>query len=189
MPLLFIIQHLWAVISAPNIISTPDTANPNFYRNDYSIVASRQYGRSKYGFGLNLEQTITNNFGVFARASYNDGKNETWCFTEIDRAFSAGASIKGTNWKRNDDIIGLAYCLSGLSNEHAKYLANGGLGFIIGDGQLNYANEHLFETFYAASLLEGRFITSFVYQFVLNPAYNKDRGPVNVFSIRLHLSI
>ncbi|MBA2611367.1 MAG: carbohydrate porin [Bacteroidetes bacterium] len=172
-----------------NIISTADSANPNFYRNDYSIVASRQYGRSKYGFGLNIEQTITDNVGVFARASYNDGKSETWCFTEIDRAFSIGTSIKGNNWKRENDIIGIAYCLSGLSAEHANYLAKGGLGFIIGDGRLNYGNEHLFESFYSASLLNCRFTPSLVYQFVLNPAYNKDRGPINIFSLRLHFSI
>lgn len=175
--------------TAPNIISTADSINPNFYRNDYSIVASRQYGRSKYGFGLNLEQVITDDIGFFAKASYNDGQNETWCFTEIDRAFSVGASIAGTKWKRQNDIIGVAYCLSGLSNQHAQYLANGGLGFIIGDGKLNYANEHLFETYYSLSLLNGRCIPSVAYQFILNPAYNKDRGPINIYTVRLHFSI
>lgn len=175
--------------TAPNIESHPDSANPNFIINNYTISASRQYGRSKYGFGINLEQNITDNVGVFARASYNDGKNETWCFTEIDRAISIGTSIKGTLWKRNNDVIGLAYCLSGLSNEHANYLANGGLGFIIGDGALNYKPENLWETYYSLSLLNGRIIPSFTYQFILNPAYNADRGPINVFSLRLHLTI
>lgn len=175
--------------TAPNIISTPDSANPNFFINNYSIVASRQYGRSKYGFGLNWEQNITDNVGVFARGSYNDGKNETWCFTEIDRAFSIGTSIKGTKWKRENDVLGFAYCISGLSNEHANYLSKGGLGFIIGDGNLNYRNEHLLETYYSASLLNGKIIPSFVYQLVVNPAYNADRGPINIYSIRLHFSI
>ncbi len=175
--------------TAQNIISTPDSINPNFYRNDYSIVASRQYGRSKYGLGVNIEQYVTDNVGLFARASYNDGQTETWCFTEIDKALSIGASIAGSKWKRQNDLIGIAYCVSGLSNEHAKYLANGGLGFIIGDGQLNYGHEHLFETYYSLSLLNGRCTPSFAYQFILNPAYNKDRGPINVLSIRLHFSI
>ncbi|MBI3518475.1 MAG: carbohydrate porin [Bacteroidetes bacterium] len=175
--------------TAPNIISRPDSANPNFMVNDYSIVASRQYGRSKYGFGLNVEQNINDQIGVFARASYNDGKNETWCFTEIDRAFSIGTSIKGSKWKRENDVFGLAYCISGLSDEHATYLANGGLGFIIGDGKLNYSNEHLWESYYSLSLCKGKITPSFVYQFVMNPAYNKDRGPINIYSIRLHLSI
>ena len=155
----------------------------------YSIENSRQYGRSKYGFGINFEQYITNDIGVFARASYNDGQNETWCFTEIDRAFSIGTSITGTKWKRKNDIFGLAYCISGLSNEHANYLSNGGLGFIIGDGKLNYSNEHLIETYYSASLFNGKIIPSLVYQFVANPAYNRDRGPINIYTIRLHFSI
>ncbi len=175
--------------TATNIISTPDSINPVFIRNDYSIVASRQYGRSKFGFGLNAEQNITNDIGIFARASYNDGKTETWCFTEIDRAFSIGSIIKGTKWKRKDDQFGFAYCISGLSDEHANYLAKGGLGFILGDGTLNYGNEHLLETFYRASLLNGKIIPSLVYQLIVNPGYNKDRGPVSVFSVRLHLTI
>ncbi len=175
--------------TAQNIVTTYDSINPTFPINDYSIVASRQYGRSKYGIGVNVEQYITPNMGVFARASYNDGQNETWCFTEIDRAFSIGASLNGTKWKRNNDVVAVAYCLSGLSQQHVNYLSKGGLGFIIGDGRLNYANEHLFETYYSASLLNGKITPSFVYQFILNPAYNKDRGPISVYSFRLHFSI
>ena len=155
----------------------------------YSVVNSRQYGRSKYGFGINIEQTITNNLGVFARASINDGKNETWCFTEIDQAFSIGTSLKGTKWKRPDDVWGLAYCNSGISNSHMNYLANGGLGFILGDGGLNYSNEHLLESYYSASLCSGKIVPSIVYQLVVNPAYNRDRGPINIYSIRVHLTI
>jgi high affinity Mn2+ porin len=175
--------------SSTNILSTPDSLNPNFYRNEYTIIASRQYGRSKYGGGINLEQNLTNNIGIFARASYNDGKNETWAFTEIDRAFSIGTLINGAKWKRNNDKFGLAYCISGLSQEHMNYLAKGGLGFIIGDGKLNYSNEHLFETFYSASFLNGLITPSLVYQLVINPAYKKDRGPINIYSIRMHFSI
>lgn len=155
----------------------------------YTIENSRQYGRSKFGFGINFEQNITNDIGIFARASYNDGKNETWCFTEIDRAFSIGTSITGTKWKRKSDVFGVAYCLSGLSSEHIDYLSKGGLGFIIGDGKLNYSNEHLIETYYSASLFNGKIIPSLAYQFIVNPAYNKDRGPISIYTIRLHFSI
>lgn len=175
--------------TASNLVAVPDTLNPNVFSYNYTISASRQYGRSKYGFGVNMEQNLLSDLGIFARASYNDGKNETWCFTEIDRAFSVGASLKGNRWKRKDDVFGLAYCISGLSKEHANYLKNGGLGFIIGDGKLNYSNEHLIETYYSASLLEGKMVASLVYQFVANPAYNKDRGPINVYTVRLHFSI
>lgn len=175
--------------SAPNILYVPDSVLPNVYKAEYSIVASRQYGRSKYGYGINFEQTLRSDIGIFARASYNDGKNETWCFTEIDRAASAGISIKGERWKRENDVFGMAYCISGLSKEHKNYLANGGLGFIIGDGKLNYANEHLLETYYSISLLKTKVNVSLVYQFVANPAYNKDRGPINIYSVRMHLTI
>lgn len=175
--------------SAQNILQIPDTANPGSLINNYSIIASRQYGRNKYGFGLNVEQNINKNIGIFARASYNDGKNETWCFTEIDRAFSIGTSIKGTKWNREKDVFGFAYCISGLSSEHADYLSKGGLGFILGDGKLNYKNEHLLESFYSASLFDGKITPSLVCQLVANPAYNKDRGPINIYSIRLHISI
>jgi high affinity Mn2+ porin len=175
--------------TAPNILSVPDSTHPGTSKNVYDISASQQYGRSKYGFGLNFEQYLTSNLGIFARGSYNDGKNETWCFTEIDRAFSIGASLSGNAWKRKNDVFGLAYCISGLSSEHAAYLANGGLGFIIGDGKLNYSQEHLIETYYSASLLNGQIVASVVYQFIMNPGYNKDRGPINVYSVRLHFSI
>ncbi len=174
---------------ALNILKTYDSLNLGYYKNEYTIIASRQYGRNKYGFGINLEQNITHDLGIFLRASYNDGKNETWCFTEIDRAFSIGYLLKGTKWKRKNDQLGMAYCLSGLSQEHINYLAKGGMGFILGDGELNYRNEHVIETFYSVSLLNGKLTPSIAYQYIINPAYNKDRGPINIYSIRLHVTI
>ncbi|MGZ3884472.1 MAG: carbohydrate porin [Bacteroidia bacterium] len=172
--------------TAPNILPV-ETDHGTV--NTYAIRASEQYGRTKYGFGINLEQYITDDLGFFARASYNDGKTETWCFTEIDQAFSAGLSLKGTKWKRKNDVFGLAYSLAGISDEHASYLASGGYGFIIGDGQLNYGTENLFETYYSCSLMNDRIIPSIAYQFVINPAYNKDRGPASIISLRLHFRI
>lgn len=171
--------------TAANLDFSADTGNGPVY----TITASRQYGRSKYGYGLNFEQYLNAKIGMFARASYNDGRNETWCFTEIDRAASVGISIKGDYWKRKEDVLGLGYCVSGLSPEHRQYLANGGLGFIIGDGQLNYAREHFFETYYSASFLQSKITASLAYQFVVNPAFNKDRGPINIYSIRMHFNI
>lgn len=175
--------------TAQNTTVEPDTANPGFYKTNYSVVNSRQYGRSKYGYGINLEQNLSDQIGLFARASYNDGKNETWCFTEIDRALSVGTLISGSKWHRENDQIGVAYCASGLSNEHQNYLAKGGLGFMLGDGKLNYGNEHLVESFYKISLLKDQITTSVVYQFIKNPGYNKDRGPMQVVSIRMHVFI
>lgn len=153
------------------------------------IVSTRQYGRNKYGFGLNVEQGITDYLGVFFRASWNDGKNETWMFTEIDRSVSAGLSANAGFLKRPQDNLGLAFVMSGLSKEHREYLKDGGKGFILGDGRLNYTVEKLMEFYYSAQLVKSLFISG-VYQLVADPGYNKDRkGPVSVFSVRFHINV
>lgn len=145
------------------------------------------YGKHKYGFGINAEQNVTKDLGVFAKLSYNDGKTQTWFFTEIDRSLSFGGVLKGTSWKRGDDELGLAFVANGLSQPHRDYLAAGGYGFIIGDGKLNYGTEMIGELYYKINALEKKLWLSPGYQFIVNPAYNKDRGPVNVLSLRMHV--
>jgi high affinity Mn2+ porin len=139
----------------------------------------------KYGFGLNLEQNVTGDVGIFARGSWADGQTETYAFTEIDRSLSAGASIKGQRWGRPEDTLGLAFVRNGLSRAHRDYLAAGGLGFFIGDGQLNYRPENIFETFYSLRVIKGAWVSA-DFQRIFNPAYNADRGPVSVGTVRLH---
>ena len=153
------------------------------------VILTRQYGRGKYGFGLNFDQQLTNTLGIFARAGWNDGQNETWCFTEADQSISAGLSLNGAGWKRKDDNIGFAVVVNGLSKIHEQYLANGGLGFQLGDGTLNYANETVAELYYSYKPISAGIWLSADYQFALNPGYNQDRGPVNVFSFRLHVEL
>lgn len=154
------------------------------------ITATRAYGHTKYGFGINAEQDLTNNLGMFLRASWNDGNNETWAFTEIDRSASAGLSLNGSRWKRKKDVVGIAVIVSGISKPHRNYLQSGGTGFMLGDGNLNYAWEQLLECYYSAELIKDQFYVSGAYQFLLNPGYNKDRqGPVHVFSLRMHVKI
>ena len=154
------------------------------------ITENRMYGRSKYGFGINAEQALASDIGVFFRASWNDGTNETWAFTEIDRSISAGVVWEGKRWKRPADQIGLAYVTSGLSKPHRDYLKAGGSGFILGDGTINYAWEHLTELYYSAALVKDNLYLTGAYQFLVNPGYNRDRkGPVHIFSLRLHLNI
>ncbi|WP_158828797.1 carbohydrate porin [Mucilaginibacter lacusdianchii] len=145
------------------------------------------YGHHKYGFGINAEQFISKTFGVFAKASWNDGKTETWAFTEIDRSLSLGGVLKGNSWKRKDDEVGLAFVGNGISSPHRDYLAAGGYGFIIGDGRLNYSTEMIAELYYKLDAFQQKFWLTPDYQFILHPAYNKDRGPVNVFSLRAHV--
>ncbi len=152
-----------------------------------NIDTTQAYGRHKYGFGINMDQYLTKDFGVFARASWNDGHTETWFFTEIDRSVTFGGELKGTNWSRPDDEIGLAFIADGISPSHREYLADGGYGFIIGDGKLNYGTEMIAELYYKVNAYKKKFFLSPDYQFIVNPAYNKDRGPVNVFGIRAHV--
>ena len=149
-----------------------------------AIVLTRT-GRTKYGYYLNFEQAVTDDIGVFGRWSWNNGKNEIQAFTDIDSSFSVGTSIKGTAWSRPDDRVGLAGAINGLSTDHRNYLAAGGLGILIGDGQLNYRPEKILETFYAMNVINGVTLT-FDYQFILNLAHNADRGPVSIFAARLH---
>jgi len=151
------------------------------------ITTTRAYGRNKYGFGLNLEQEIADNVGLFARASWNDGKNETWAFTEIDRSMSLGLLISGNAWRRSQDRFGIATVISELSIHHRNYLAAGGLGFILGDGALRYGKEWVTEVFYRINLFYDGFFLTPNYQFVTNPGYNRDRGPANVIGIRAHV--
>lgn len=144
--------------------------------------------RPKYGFGISAEQALPHEFGVFFRAAWNDGHNETWAFTEIDRSVSAGMVKEGKAWRRPADRIGLAYCGSEISAPHRDYLAAGGKGFMLGDGALRYAPEHLAELFYNAELVPGHFYLTGAVQAILNPGYNADRsGPVGVFSVRAHM--
>ena len=152
-----------------------------------NIDSTQHYGRHKYGFGINADQYLNKDVGIFAKASYNDGSTETWFFTEIDRSLSLGGVVKGARWKRKDDEAGLAFVINGLSAAHRNYLAAGGYGFLIGDGKLNYAPEMIAEFYYKLNAYQNKFFLTPDYQCIVNPAYNKDRGPVNVFSIRAHV--
>lgn len=151
------------------------------------VETTQSYGRHKYGFGISAGQYLTPDLGVFAKASYNDGHTQTWYFTEIDRSVSFGAQLNGTRWKRKDDELALAFVGNGLSAPHRNYLDAGGYGFLIGDGRLNYAPEMIAELYYKLNAYQNKFFLSPDYQFIVNPAYNKDRGPVHVFSIRAHI--
>ncbi|XWW47871.1 carbohydrate porin [Fibrella sp. USSR17] len=151
------------------------------------VLHGEQYGGIKYGFGVSLEQPFARNSGLFARASWNDGKTATWAFTEIDRSVSVGLFMAGAHWGRPEDAIGLAGVMNGLSPDHAAFLNAGGTGFMIGDGRLpNYKTEQILEAFYKTRLTRALFLTA-DYQRIGNPAYNDDRGPVNVFSLRTHV--
>jgi high affinity Mn2+ porin len=158
-------------------------ANPSLDIND--VMSAIRHTNSKYGFYANLEQQIATDVGLFARASWNDGQNEILSFTDIDRSVSGGLSIKGSYWGRANDTIGIGGAINGISDGHRAFLAAGGFGLLIGDGRLNYSPERIFETYYSWKLNQWTALT-FDYQFITNPAYNADRGPVSILSGRLH---
>ncbi len=149
------------------------------------VTQTRAY-RIKYGIGISAEQEITRDLGVFARLGWNDGHSESWAFTEIDESATLGLSLKGTRWHRPDDVAGIAGVLNGLSKDHRDYLRAGGHGFIIGDGRLSYGLEEIVEAYYLIKLSDHIFVTGDV-QYIENPAYNRDRGPVFVGGVRVHV--
>lgn len=149
------------------------------------INSVRRIGTLKYGSGLNLEQEIAHDTGIFLRLGWNDGKTQDFAFTAIDRLASAGLSVKGSRWKRPEDVAATSFTASGISCVHAVYLARGGLDFLIGDGRLNYGPEYVWESYYSARLFRGFFATLDL-QHDNNPAFNHDRGPVWIASLRLH---
>lgn len=152
------------------------------------ICTTRAYS-SKYGFVIGIEQPLSNTLGLFSRLSWNDGKTETWTYTEIDRSLQLGMNIRGEAWNRSNDAIGIALALNGLSQDHRDYLAAGGYGFIIGDGHLNYGLEQALEVFYNIEM-SSTFWLTIDNQTIENPGYNKDRGPiVNAFAIRGHVEL
>jgi high affinity Mn2+ porin len=148
------------------------------------ITAVRKY-QSRGGVSVNLEQEITSELGVFARAGWADGNIEPFDVTDIDRTVAAGLSLKGKQWGRPDDTFGLAGIVNGISSVHQQFFNAGGLGLLIGDGMLPHPGpEQIIETYYAFPLLAST--VTLDYQFIVNPAYNRDRGPVSVIGARVH---
>jgi high affinity Mn2+ porin len=140
----------------------------------------------KYGFGVNFEQPWNDWIGVFGRWGWNEGRHESYAYTEVDSTVEVGLGASGMRWGRRFDHLGLAFVTNGISRDHQQYLALGGLGFLLGDGRLTYGRENIVETYYTLHLWRGIY-PGFGFQYVANPGYNRDRGPVLVPSLRLHL--
>lgn len=152
------------------------------------VRATGRDGRTKYGFGINVEQPLADGgeTGLFLRAGWNDGATESFAFTEVDRHFSLGLQMAGGRWGRADDRLGAALLVHGLSGPHRDYLAAGGTGFVLGDGQLNYGPEQILEAYYRVQLGKHAQISPDI-QHIRHPGYNRDRGPATVVGLRVHL--
>ena len=151
-------------------------------------VANVRGRNTKYGYVLGAEQDLAKGVGVFGRLSWNNGQTEMFSYTEVERAASVGASVIGNRWGRDGDTLGAALTLNGISKIHQDYLAAGGTGFLIGDGRLNYRAERLAELYYSVRVGREAWITA-NWQHVANPAYNADRGPVDIFGVRFHAEL
>ena len=152
------------------------------------ILTSRNSYQKKWGYGVNLEQAITDKVGLFARWSWNDGQTETQAFTDIDRSLSGGVVVNGAHWGRANDTWGVAGALNGIAGSQIAYLTNGGSTMFIGDGKLNYRREQILETYYSFNVCKGTYLSA-DYQYIANPAYNADRGPVSFFGLRAHIEL
>jgi high affinity Mn2+ porin len=154
---------------------------------DPDVTSTRAPGREKHGFGLNVEQEIVPHVGAFLRAGWNDGKTESWAFTEVERTLTAGVSIDGALWERPADALGVGVGWNGVNADHRDYLAAGGLGFMLGDGALNPGTENVVDAYYRFAPLPFFAVSAEVQRYT-NPGFNRDRGPVTVWGLRLHAS-
>lgn len=139
----------------------------------------------KYGFALNLEQQLNSWINAYGRFGWNNGKTESFCYTEVDQTVQLGVGLYGSRWKRKFDRAGVAFVSNGIKKDHQKYLALGGLGFLLGDGGLTYGRETIFEGYYTAHVWKGFYLGPDI-QHVNNPGYNQVRGPVFVGGLRAH---
>jgi hypothetical protein len=141
---------------------------------------------SKYGFGVNLEQNLTPNLTAFARWGWDNGKTESFAYTEIDSTLVEGVGANGAKWHRKQDRAGIAFLTNGIKKDHQNYLAAGGLGFLLGDGNLRYGRENILETYYTLHVWRGLYVAPGA-QYIVDPGYNRDRGPVFIGSFRAHM--
>jgi hypothetical protein len=162
------------IVEASEAHTTPD------------ITAHPWHITRKYGFGINLEQSLSHYLTAFARFGWDNGKTESFAYTEVDQTFAQGVGANGAWWHRKQDRAGIAFVTNAIKKDHQNYLAAGGLGFLLGDGKLNYGRENILESYYTAHVWRGIYLAPGL-QHVVDPGYNRDRGPVIVPSFRAHI--
>jgi high affinity Mn2+ porin len=140
----------------------------------------------KVGIGINIEQQVLDDVGLFFRGMYSDGKTEVFSYTSTDRSISLGALANGSRWGRKKDSLGIGFAAGWISSQHARYLNMGGIDGFIGDGRIKKDAEHVVDIFYSVNLLNSPLWVTADYQHITNPGFNADRGPVNVYGMRVH---
>ncbi len=194
----FELRHSWIAHQkgVSRLLFFANRAHMGTYReaNDYAIENQTKpvitdfehNGALKYGFGYNTEQVITADLRVFGRFGWNEGQHESYAYTEVDQTISGGADYAGTTWHRPVDKVAIAIVSNAIKSDHQEYLKLGGLGFLLGDGTLNYGRETIVESYYTLHAWRGLFY-SLDLQHIGNPGYNRDRGPAWVGSVRTHV--
>ena len=175
-------------INRENIASFQDAINYGIQTNSAPDINQVRKDQNKAGFGISLEQAISNDIGMFARYSWNDGKEEEYSYTEIDHSLSAGVQVVGTSWKRQNDTFGIGFANNGLSSVNKQYLKMAGNTIFLGDGNLNYKDEQVLEAYYCIGFM-NHFWATLDAQRIQNPGYNADRGPASFIGFRLHFEI
>ena len=182
-------------VGAVRLLGYTNSANMGIYRDQ--VIAAAAAGTApditnhpwditrKYGFGINLEQSLTQYLSAYARFGWDDGRTESFAYTEVDQTFAEGLGANGAWWHRKQDRAGVAFISNAIKKDHQNYLAAGGLGFLLGDGHLTYGRENIFETYYTVHVWRGIYLAPGV-QHINNPGYNRDRGPVVVPTFRAH---
>jgi hypothetical protein len=150
------------------------------------ITQTERFGAVKYGFGLNTEQEVTDNLRLFARFGWNEDQHESFAYTEVGETALFGGDYNGRSWRRPSDKAGVAFVSNAIKRDHQSYLHYGGLGFLLGDGGLNYGRENIVEWYYNAHLWRGLYAMGGG-SFIANPGYNRDRGPIYVPTVRAHV--
>ncbi|WP_317890570.1 carbohydrate porin [Acidicapsa ligni] len=171
--------HMGTYREANEAFLDGEDAKPN-------IVAHEHFGALKYGFGYNTEQYLSTNLRVFGRFGWNEGQHESYAYTEVDQTVSAGGDYSMAGWNRPSDKFAIAFVSNAIKSDHQEYLKLGGLGFLLGDGNLNYGRENIVESYYTYHAWRGLFYSLDV-QHINNPGYNRDRGPAWVGSVRAHV--
>jgi len=178
------------------LLAYTNAANMGIYRDQ--VLKAREAGTTpditnhpwritrKYGFGINVEQNLAHYMTAFARFGWDNGKTESFAYTEVDQTFVEGVGANGAWWHRKQDRAGIAFVTNAIGKDHQHYLAAGGLGFLLGDGKLNYGRENILESYYTAHVWRGIYLAPGL-QYVVNPGYNRDRGPVVVPTFRAHV--
>ncbi|HWW16301.1 MAG TPA: carbohydrate porin [Candidatus Dormibacteraeota bacterium] len=178
------------------LLAFTNYANMGIYRDQIALAEQNHVAPNitnhpwhitrKYGFGINIEQNLTRYLTAFTRFGWDDGKTESFAYTEVDQTFAGGLGVNGAWWHRKQDRAGIAFVTNAIKKDHQNYLADGGLGFLLGDGKLNYGRENILETYYTVHVWRGIYLAP-GFQHINDPGYNRDRGPVLVPAFRAHV--